>query len=352
MTNGGADLNLDTSTLAGLRYACRPECGLCCYAEPLVTPSEKRSLLQIAPNTEFAVHGRFEYVRSRPEGGACQLLAEHRCAAHAARPGPCREYPLSGYLGARLQATAVLTCPGIDLAFLDGYRGAETATPPIGLDPELAALRTRVTGNVARRLEGSQRRRRQISRALERDGRWVDEDDVRRASRDRLPAPRDDDFPSWDPPSREDGLELLPLVFDGRRGPLAFSARPEGWELLELRPEGGVERSLGVARPPERLPALSEQARSILTGYLRYWLERDQLFGIVHLAMTEDRDGDVTDRVGAELRQIAATVLSRSHVLASLCRGAVGPLSGSDLCQGVRATDQDLLDRPAWGSRL
>ncbi len=343
---------LDTSPLAGLRYACRPDCGLCCYAEPLVAPSEKQSLLRIVPEAKFITRGRFEFLRSSPEGGACQLLDGHRCTAHGVRPAPCREYPLSGYVGTRLQAVAALTCPGIDLAFLDGYGGPETASPPQGLDAALAGLRARISGSVDRRLEESRRRRRQISRAVARDGRWVEEAEVRRQLQEELPVPRNDDFPPGAPPSQEEGLELLPLVFDAREGPLALAARPEGWELLELRPRGGVEKSLGVALPPERLPVLSEAAWRILAGYLRYWLERDQLFGIVHLEMAENRRGDVTDCVAAELRQIAAIAVSRAYVLASLCRGSVGPLSGTDLHQGIRATDQDLLDRQAWGTRL
>ncbi len=352
MTTGQSKELLDTSSLQGLRYACLPDCGLCCYAEPLVTPTEKEGLLRILPETEFIARGRFEFIRSNPEGGACQLLVEHRCKAHALRPAPCREYPLAGYIGTRLQAIAVLTCPGVDLTFLAGYRGPEGAAPPEGLDSELAALRARVPVNVERRLEESRRRRRQISRKLASDGRWVDEDEVRRQLREHLPIPLDDDFPAWDPPSREDGLELLPLVFDHRNGPLALAARPEGWELLELRPKGGIEESLGVALPPDGLPVHTEEAQRILASYLRYWLERDQLFGVVHLGMVTNRQGDVTDCVAAELRQIGAVVLSRASLFATLCRGRVGELSGADVCQGIRATDQDLLDRPAWGTRL
>ncbi len=352
MSSGLSPPLLDTSLLAGVRYSCLPDCGLCCYAEPLVAPAERAGLLRIVPDIELVTRGKFEFVRSNPEGGACQLLADHRCRAHTARPSPCREYPLAGHVGTRLQAVAVLTCPGIDLTFLDGYHGPAGASPPQGLDLELASLRARVSEGVERRLEESRRRRRQISRALSGDGRWVDEDEVRRQLQERPPFPRDEEFPPWDPPSQEDGLELLPLVFDGRDGPLAFSAEPEGWELLELSPKGGIEMSLGVASPPDRLPVLSEEARRLLSGYLRYWLARDQLFGTVHLEMAKSHQGDVTDCVAAELRQIAATAISRAAVLASLGRGRVGPLSGSDLVQGIRATDQDLLDRPTWGTRL
>lgn len=317
-----------------------------------MSPTEKSRLLSILPQTEFSARGRFEFLRSRPEGGACQLLTAHRCTAHGARPGPCREFPLSGYVGTRIQAVAVLGCPGIDLGFLDGYRGPESAGPSQGLDSEIAALRSRVGGSAHRRLDESGRRRRKLVRALEDEERWVDEDEVRRRLRERPPVPTDADFPSWAPPSEEDGLELLPLMFDGRAGPVAFAASEAGWELLELRPEGGVERSLGVAPPPERLPAMTEDAWRVVEGYLRYWAERDQLFGTVHLDMAESSEGNVVDCAAAELRQIGATTISRAHVISRLHGGEGGLLSRSDVHQGIRATDADLLDRRAWGTRL
>ena len=345
-------LLLDTSALAGFTFACRPDCGLCCFAEPLVSPGEKRGLLQVVPATEFSSRGKFEFVRSHPQGGACTLLADHRCRAHGARPGPCREYPLAGHVGTRLQAVVVLTCPGVDLASLEGYAGPQNAPGGRGFDGELAALRSRSEASGVRRLEESRRRRNRVVRALERGGRWVEEEEVRRELRGRLPLPLDEGYPGDPPPPARDGLELLPLVFDGRDGPVALAGRPEGWELFELQPSGGIRTRLGVLPPPSQRPDLTPQAERILQGYLRYWLERDQLFGAVHLDMMEDSEGDVTDRVASEVRRIAATTVSRAYVLSALLRGNVGELSGADVIQGIRATDQDLLDRPTWGSRL
>lgn len=349
---GSTGPDLDTGLLAGLTYACRPDCGLCCYAEPRIASEEKRRLLPIAPEVRFVTRGGIEFIRSNPDGGACHLLDGHRCRAHAARPGPCRSYPLAGYVGTRAQAVPILTCPGIDLAFLNGYAGADTGSLSHGFDLELAELRSRLAQSGDRRLEEGRRRHRRITRALATEGRWVEDDDVRSALRKSPPLPLDDDFPSWDPPTPEDGLELLPMVFDARAGPLAMAGGPSGWEVLELRPEGGIKESLGVVPPPDRLPALSEDARESLVGYLRYWLERDQLFGIVQLDMAQYPEGDVTDHVTAELRQIAAVTVSRASALSKVRGGGRDPISDRDLRQGIRATDQDLLDRPAWGVQL
>jgi Fe-S-cluster containining protein len=352
MTSRPSPQEIDTSPLAGFTYACQPGCGLCCYAEPLVAPEERLALLRIVPEAEFVARGGFEFLRSHPQGGACRLLEQHRCRAHPARPAPCREYPLAGYVGTRLQATLVLTCPGVDLSSLDGYHGPEDARAPQGFDSELDSLRARLNSGVDHRLQESRRRRARIARTLATDERWVDEDEVRRQLRGNLEGLVSSSLPAEEPPSQEEGLELLPLVFADSSGPLAFARRPEGWELLELRSAGGVQRSLGVVPPPDRPPGMSESAHRVLTGYLRYWLERDQLLAATHLEMLESPEGTVADRVRVELCRIAATTVSRAYVLATARRGSIGPLSLEDLRDGIRATDQDLLDRPTWGTRL
>jgi Fe-S-cluster containining protein len=343
---------VDISGLYGFSYECRPQCGLCCYAEPFVDPAERAGLLRIVPSAEFVQRGRHEFLRSHPNGGACRLLSGDRCRAHAERPSVCREYPLSGHIGLRVQATLSLTCPGVDLSSLHGYRGPEPSAPPRGLETELAALTSRVDSGVQRVLETNGRRQRRIKRILEAEGRWEDDAAVRRRLRDGIPRPVPGDFPAEGPPGRHEGLASLPLFFDGRAGPVALLSQAEGWGVVELDPTGGVRRSWGVTPPPNRAPGLTETAAATLDGYLRYWLERDLLFGVVHLAMLEDPEGSVTEHVTWELRRIAAVTLSRAHVLAAL-RGVGGDrLSEEEVRDGLRASDQDLLDRGTWGTRL
>jgi Fe-S-cluster containining protein len=352
VTTGSPTVPVDVATLSGFSYACRPDCGLCCYAEPIVAPAEKDGLLRIVPDAEFVTRGRYEFLRSHPDGGACRLLEANRCRGHPARPSPCREFPLTAHVGARVQVTVVLSCPGVDLSPLHDYAGPERAAPPRGFDAELAALRARVDGRVRRLLDTTARRERRIERVLTAEGRWLGDEEVRRRLRDRVPPPSADDFPVEGPPSRQEGLALLPIFSDRRVGPVALASHAGGWELLELYPTGGVRSSLGVVPPPDRPPALSEDAARTLAGYLRYWLERDVLFGAVHLAMVEDHEGSVLDRIAAELRRIGATAVSRAYVLAALRHGSVDRLSEDDVRQGLRATDQDLLDRGTWGTRL
>jgi hypothetical protein len=343
---------IDVRLLAGFGFACRPDCGLCCYAEPRVLPTEKPALLQIVPEVEFLGRAPDEFLAAYPEGGSCRLLRENRCSAHGARPHPCREFPLTVHLGSRLQATVVLSCPGVDLGILGRYGEAAPLDSPTGFTAELAALRGRLDRSVSRRLDATLRRYRKVVRGLSSEGRWEEEEDVRRSLGRAPPLPTDGDFPATDPPSADDGLEILPLFFDRRAAPVALSEGLGGWELSELRPRGGVARSLGVIPPPERMPRLRRDAHAILRGYLRYWLGRDALFGAVQFEMLESRDGTVSEWVSEQLRAIGAITVSRAEARAKLSRGEVDELTAADLYDGIRATDQDLLDRPSWGDRF
>ena len=151
----------------------------------------------------------------------------------------------------------------------------------------------------------------------------------------------------------EDGLDRLPLWYDRRASPIAFASGLGGWDLLELAPTGGVRRSWGVVPPPERLPRLRPGAARRLERYLAYWLARDALFGAVLPEMASaDDDAPVSAWVERELRTIGATVLARADVRARWSRGTVDALTEDDIYDGIRATDQDLLDRPGWGDRL
>jgi Fe-S-cluster containining protein len=341
---------LDLELLDGFRFVCRDDCGLCCYAEPRVRPEEQRRLLSIEPSTRFAGEGPERFLAARPDGGACQFLRDRRCGVHEARPSPCQQFPITVHVGGRFQASLVLSCPGLDLGVL-ALGHDLTPGRPIGLDGEIRAARQRMSPASYRLQEEATRRRARIRRGLDRAGRWMEEEQVRnrlRGSSVRLEPP---DFPVEDPPSAEEGLDRLPLFYAGTTGPLALASGLGAWELLELRPEGGVERMLDAVPPPTSVPSVDAAGRRVLEGYLDYWLRRDALFGHVHLEMLESDDGTVEEWVAEELRTIAALTLARAYVRARASRATTGSLTADDVLDGIRATDQDLLDRPSWGDR-
>jgi Fe-S-cluster containining protein len=342
---------LDVQLVRGFRFACRPDCGLCCYATPRVEAEERARLLQIAPATEFLGRGPDQFIAARPDGGACQFLEGNRCRVHEARPHPCREFPLTVHVGARLQASLVLSCPGIDLAGLLSRSPSPSRSGPSGLESELEAVRERLGPGAARRLSTTARRGRKVEKALAAQGRWQNDVSVRQALANRLPYPTARDFPVERPPPASEGLERLPLFFDHRPGPLGLAGRLGGWEVLEFSAPGGAEL-VGVVAPPDRPPAVDAGARRLLEGYLNYSIARDAFLASVHVEMLEGDEGTVTEWAADELRVLGATVLARASVRSKL-RGAEGAsLTADDLEKGIRATDQDWLDRPGWGERL
>lgn len=342
---------LDVTLLAGFRFTCLPGCGLCCFASPRLDADDERRLRKMAPNSRIVVEEGVSRVAARPDGGACQFLREMRCSVHGARPAPCREFPISVHIGTRLQATLVLSCPGVELDPLVGFGVSALDRAPSGLDAELSSVRERLSPATARRSAEAERRRRRIVRTLEREGRWLDDADARRTLRGRRLLPTEDEFSPDGPPDPEGGLERLPLYFDGRAGPVALAQGLGGWEALEIAPEGG-SRPVGLTVSPDRLPELERDAETLLTGYLRYWLERDAFLGAVHLEMLSRPVGTVVDAALEDLHVIASTVVARGAFRAKL-RGEDGArLSRADVERGIRSTDQDWLDRPTWGGRL
>ena len=344
-------LELDTSLLEGFRFSCRPECGLCCFTSPRLMGEDERRLRHVAPAVPIISRDGERCVAARPDGGACQLLREFRCAHHAARPAPCREFPVSVHVGARLQATLVLSCPGLALDRLESFEAFPSHEPVVGLDSELGSVRARIGPATERLRAEALRRRRRVVRELSTTGRWVDDTEVRRLlGVDRL-IPGPEEYLPSELPELSFGLERLPMCYDGRRGPMVLAQSADGWEAHELFPEGGSRRT-GMAVPPAHLPEVDQGAEALLVGYLRYWLSRDCFLGAVQQEMLARTPGTVAEVALEELHAIASDVLARGAVRAQLRGDAGVRLTRRGVEDGIRATDQDWLDRPTWGSRL
>jgi hypothetical protein len=141
------------------------------------------------------------------------------------------------------------------------------------------------------------------------------------------------------------------MYFDDRPGPVALGERDGAWEAVEVSPEGD-SRPLGVAVSAAAPPVLEPKAEELLAGYLRCWLARDAFLAAVSWEMMSTPEGTVLEVALEELHAIASDVLARGAFRAQL-RGESGiRLTSADVERGIRATDQDWLDRPTWGSRL
>lgn len=350
-TDGDGPVRIDTELLRGFHFQCRPDCGLCCYATPRIEGPERGPIVRRFPQARFVFGEGGVLLAARPNGGACQFLEHHRCRAHDVRPHPCREFPITVHIGHRLQASMVLSCPGLTPDPLDASGARSDLPEPRGLETELAAIGRRLGPAVARRCDAASRRGRRVERRLRQEGRWDEPLRVRERLSRAVPFPDPTDFPVEDPPSLDQGVERLPLFFDGREGPVALSAGIGGWGAIELGPSG-VRRALTTLTPPIRPPALAEDARRLLAGYLRYWVDRDAFLAAVHQEMLGVPEGSVLEWATLGLREIGALTLARASVRRQIRSGATGPLSREELWEGIAATDQDWLDRPTWGERL
>jgi len=341
---------LDQRLVDGFAFACRPGCGLCCYAAPAVTPTERSRLIQIAP--ELAWDDPLDAVPARPDGGACRFLTSCRCTVHEARPFPCATFPIGVHLGPRAQASVVLSCPGLSLSGL-GRRsdrpGSQTAS---GLDSELGAVLAELArvGEVERRAIGSD-----WTRAMRRAGLRPDVaalDRVRATVRSDHLSPSVEDVVATPLPAESDGLEMLPLFFDAEFGRVALADAEGGADVLAIREGGGVGERLASFRRPERIPRTSEEATVLLRGYLDYVLERDATIGATVLEGVAQDPTEVAAEVRRTVAEIGGAVLARSYWRCQLHGRSGESLSEQDVADGIRATDADYLDRATPGHWL
>jgi len=348
-------VHLDLSLLRGLEFRCRPDCGLCCFARPFVTPSERLRLLQIAPETAF-VPGTDSgaYIPSRPKGGACVFLREKRCNVHSARPFPCREFPLSVYLGERIQATAIFSCPGVSFEALAAWSpGKRIGEGPSGFDEEITAARTELrTPTTQIRLRAARADVARVQGILQRQGRWVPVEEARNRIRLRIRALFAAGFPVSIGTASESDLEACPLYFDEELGVVALVSTAKDWLPVALREGGGIQRRMGAFPLRRNPPRLDAAADTLAQSYLSYMLQRDIFVAAVIRSMNRSRGVDVECALTKSLTALGADVVSRAWLRAQIRDPSTSILTERDVRDGICATDMDALDRPVVGAVL
>jgi len=111
----------------GLTFECKPGCGFCCTASPLVAPHEKARL-------PMAVRAPDGNLRIPLADVHCSALAgDRRCGIYDARPAVCHLYPYAVHAGRRVQVTVSLACPGIGVAPPHGADSDGTLAHPFGV---------------------------------------------------------------------------------------------------------------------------------------------------------------------------------------------------------------------------
>ncbi|MCI4345682.1 MAG: YkgJ family cysteine cluster protein [Thermoplasmata archaeon] len=347
------ELSIDLQLLEGFEFACRPDCGLCCYAEPAATGAERARLLKIEPELPFRPESR-EYSRigARPDGGACALLTENRCRAHAARPHPCRAFPVHVHIGERVQASLVLSCPGVALGPLAGWQSGSPRPTPKGLDGELAAVREEFEGSPVELLRSDATGR--LARELRRRGVEPRElEGLRARARAQLPAPEPEILAEFAPPLSGGPLDEEPIFWDARLGLVLLSSSEDGlYVASRAREAGGVSALLGEFPLPEASPRLTSPAQQLLDGYLAYLGERDHFLWSVLAEGAVAASRSFEEEYLGTLAAVKEELLARASVRARLLGETGEKLDAEELGRGIRAMDNDLLDRPTLGSIL
>jgi Fe-S-cluster containining protein len=341
---------LDLRLAVGFGFTCRPGCGLCCFTTPRVNRWDLVGIRREVPSAPLVEwEDGSVVIASRPFGGACHFLRSTRCGIRPQRPAPCRMFPITVHLGERAQASIVLSCPGVSLDRLVDGPGA----PAGSLASELEAVRGQLAlegeGRMAKLKEEHRRRR------AARGGEGSAEEEaerLRQRMRRWLSLVEPTSMTRTAPPPVSIGIERLPLVFSGTERPWAMATRGRRWTLLELTAEGEPPREHWATSPPDRLPSIPDEARRLWKGYLNYWIERDQLIGFVEAGFPDADEEKLGELLPSSLEEIGSTVLSRAWLLARARGSPAQSLSLSDVADGIRASDMDLLDQLSWGEQL
>lgn len=345
----------------GLTFECRPGCGFCCTASPLVGAWEAPRL------GPLVVRNAEGDLRIPMRGRACGALKEDRgCGVYEHRPAVCHLYPYQVHAGRRLQVTVSLACPGIAESHdLTGgthpFGQAAQAEDGARRALDLALAQPGATQNAARARETF----------AEFDRRMMEWGE--RATPDQLRAMASPHVDSFARP------ELLPSLFEGlAAGDLACSPKALGAlfegeaqaSLADLLEEGARDAFAENAdvlwvepwreyawRAPtledvdlDALPTVwSQEASGILASYLRRLLHRDHAEGAA--AWLVDASGYHATPAAAYARVLGEAALQVALRAGMLAEGAED-VDAETARRGVMAYETSFHSLPTLGSIL
>ncbi len=114
-------LEVDLSELSGRSYRCIENCALCCLCQPELLPDEEARfradprLAEGVTDRHISSEVKGAALKLRGAHGSCWFLAGRRCRIYGDRPHFCRAFPVSVFVGWRVQLNANLSCRGIGL---------------------------------------------------------------------------------------------------------------------------------------------------------------------------------------------------------------------------------------------
>lgn len=114
-------LEIDLSELDGRTYRCIDSCALCCLCQPELLPDEATRFSSDPRMTEGITDRHISpevpgpAIKLKGSHGSCYFLQDKRCMIYKDRPHFCRAFPISIFVGWRIQLNANLSCRGIGL---------------------------------------------------------------------------------------------------------------------------------------------------------------------------------------------------------------------------------------------
>ena len=376
-------LEIDYSEVDGRSYRCIDGCALCCLCQPELLPDEERKFRK-DPKLADGVVGRHispevkgAAIKLRGAHGSCNFLRNRRCTIYQDRPHFCRAFPISVFVGWRVQLNANFSCRGMGL---EGEKLSDLArTLVVEYGRERLGSEVRDAKGVFTEFVRNTRDAwisqsfssvRGAGHALADE--FVDELGLSRIltyaehGRTRQNAPANEIAKSVRRTEAEadteeraliDGTELfdlpdlslLPIYIDEANSWRIF--RLVGRDIVgyDLDEEGST-RELSRTSPSEiGLLPLEPDGRNAMKDYLGLVNSRDCFLG--HAAYLSDMDSYEFNFAQTYLGALATNSLDlwwRASFLASLEKK--GSLSARDVKEGIVFFDMDLLDLPTIGA--
>lgn len=121
MGHSSQPLEIDYSEVDGRSYRCIEGCALCCLCQPELLPDEEARfrkeprLAEGVSESHISPDVRGAAIKLRGAHGSCYFLRDKRCTIYQDRPHFCRAFPISVFVGWRVQLNANLSCRGMDM---------------------------------------------------------------------------------------------------------------------------------------------------------------------------------------------------------------------------------------------
>ena len=376
-------LEVDYSEVEGRTYRCVDGCALCCLCQPELLPDEEarfrkdQRLAEGIAESHISPEVKGAAIKLRGAHGSCHFLRNKRCTIYQDRPHFCRAFPISVFVGWRVQLNANLSCRGMGL---EGEKLGDLARSIVSeygqerLVSEVAAAKSVFTEFVRNTRDTwtaqSFSSVRGAGHALGDD--LVDELGLSRIltyaehGRTKQNAPANDIARLVRRTEAEAGIEeralidgtelfdlpdlsLLPIYIDEKNDWKIFKL--VGKEIVGYQlDEDGQTREFTRVNPSEtELVPLEPAGKKAMKEYLGLVNSRDSFLG--HAAYLSDMDGYEFNFAQTYLGALATNSLDlwwRASFLARLERRE--SLGEREIREGIVFFDMDLLDLPTVGA--